>query len=263
MGLLEKAGQMKDEGAPKAKKAKKVAAAPKPKRERRRREAKPAKPAKEPREKKVRAPRVARTMPEEYELAGRAAKSARNLVDFIVNYSGVVALLAFTASGSNFDPTLFLSAVLIPILLNMIILPVKTNRTVGMFLTRTRFVNSRGNHPNFTHQIFSNLTILFLLLALMCFAIGFGSDGGINWNFAGVGFVFLTPLLSNYVVTKLRYAGGHSQNMYDAMYGCWFVIAQRDDSDSRWMGRLEALGDWGEKKGWSGADEEEEEATSD
>jgi hypothetical protein len=51
--------------------------------------------------------------------------------------------------------------------------------------------------------------------------------------------------------------------MYDAMYGCWFVIAQRDDSDSRWMGRLEALGDWGEKKGWSGADEEEEEAASD
>jgi hypothetical protein len=29
------------------------------------------------------------------------------------------------------------------------------------------------------------------------------------------------------------------------------------------MGRLEALGDWGEKKGWSGADEEEEETGSD
>jgi uncharacterized membrane protein len=262
MGLLEKAGQMKDEGAPKAKKAKKAAAAAKPKRERKRREAKPAKPAKEPREKKARAARVARTMPEEFELAGRAARSARNLVDFIATYGALVpVLVSFSMIDGDFT-YMWLGALAI-LLLNIVILPIKTNRTVGMFLTRTRFVNSKGNHPNFTHQLFSNLTFLFLLVALIFFAVGFGADGGINWKFAGVGFVFLAPLLSNYVVTKLRHANGQSQNMYDAMYGCWFVIAQRDESDSRWMGRLEALGDWGEKKGWSGADEEEEEAASD
>jgi hypothetical protein len=51
--------------------------------------------------------------------------------------------------------------------------------------------------------------------------------------------------------------------MYDTLYGCWYVVAERADTgDNRWMSRLESLGDWGEKKGWSGSTTDDEDAES-
>ena len=82
---------------------------------------------------------------------------------------------------------------------------------------------------------------------------------GINKLVMG-GIVLLIPL-ADYIVTKLRKAAGQMQNMYDAIYGCWYVVAERAESGgNRWMSRLESLGDWGEKKGWSGSAEDDEEA---
>ena len=264
MGLLEKAGKKKEDEAPKATKAKKAVAKP----VKAAKAAKAAKPAKEkkvkqPRERKERSPRV---MPDEFQLAGRASKGARRLVDFIISYAGIIALIAFTATGAFFDPTLLLLAAVIPLLLNMIILPMKTNRTVGMFLTRSRFVNSKGNHPHWTHLFLSNLTGLLIMIGLALLAMGSGSLSDPNTKkqgtqmliFAGV--ILLVPL-ADYVVTKLRKANGQSQNMYDAMYGCWYVVAERAETgENRWMSRLESLGDWGEKKGWSGSAEDDEDA---
>ena len=96
MGLLEKAGKKKDDDVPKkvATKAKKAA---KPVKTAKTAKAKAPKPVKEkktrePRERKERAPRV---MPDEFQLAGRAAKGARRLVDFIVTYAGILALLGY------------------------------------------------------------------------------------------------------------------------------------------------------------------------
>ena len=270
MGLLEKAGKKKDDDVPKkaaATKAKKAAKpvktakakakAPKPVKE---------KKTREPRERKERAPRV---MPDEFQLAGRAAKGARRLVDFIVTYAGILALLGYTAIGSNFNPTLLLLGALVPLTLNMIILPMKTNRTVGMFLTRSRFVNSKGNHPHWTHQFLSNLTGFFLLAGLALLLMGGGSITDDTTKSAGtqfliIGALFLLIPLADYVVSKLRKANGENQNMYDAIYGCWYVVAERADTgeSSRWMSRLESLGDWGEKKGWSGSADDDEDAES-
>ena len=76
--------------------------------------------------------------------------------------------------------------------------------------------------------------------------------------------LFLLVPLANYIVTKLRIANGHNQNMYDTIYGCWYVVADRADTgeSSKWMSRLESLGDWGEKKGWSGSADDDEDAES-
>ena len=267
MGLLEKAGKKKDDSAPKkaAKKAKpakavkaqKAAKAPKPVKE---------KKTREPRERKE---RVAREMPDQFQLAGRASKGARRLVDFIITYAGVIGLIALTATGSNFDPTLFLLGAMIPLLVNMIVLPMKTNRTVGMFLTRSRYVNHKGNHPHWTHLFLSNLTALFVMTGLALLAMGGGnlsdpstkSDGTRMLVYAAL---FLLVPLANYIVTKLRVANGQNQNMYDAIYGCWYVVAERSDTgESRWMSRLESLGDWGEKKGWSGSADDEDAESND
>ena len=79
----------------------------------------------------------------------------------------------------------------------------------------------------------------------------------------GFGAVVLLVPLADYIITKPRKANGETQNMYDTIYGCWYVVAERSDTgDNRWMSRLESLGDWGEKKGWSGSSTDDEEAES-
>ena len=262
MGLLEKAGKKKDDSQPKkaAAKASKKTAAPKP--------AKAVKKAKPAKEKRVRQPkerkdRTPRTMPDGYKLAGKAARFAKRLVDFIATYGAFLGVLGAFAMVDGDFTYLWLGA-LAMMFLNLVFLPMKTNRTVGMFLTRTRYVNSNGNHPFFLHQILSNLTSLYIMLSLVMIGVGAAEEGGANWTIVTIGILLALVVVTDYVVTKLRAANGETQNMYDAMFGCWFVVAEKsaeDASSSGWMKRLESLGDWGEKKGWSGtADEEEAES---
>jgi len=282
MGLLEKAGKIKDDdkpkkatkkATPKAAKAKPKAvkaAKAKPKAAKAKSKAKPSSDDTETKQPRQRKPRVARVMPDEYQLAGRASKGARALVDFIVTYAGILALLGYTAIGSNFNPTLILIGAMIPLSLNMIFLPMKTNRTVGMFLTRSRYVNSKGNHPHWTHLFLSNLTGLFVMAGLALLLMGGGSVSEPSTKKAGTTMLILGGLsllipLADYIVTKLRKAAGQTQNMYDAIYGCWYVVAERSETEggNRWMSRLESLGDWGEKKGWSGSADDEDAESDD
>ena len=259
MGLLEKAGKIKDDEKPKkaAKKAKKAEVKPA-------KQAKPVK-AKPKKEKRERAPRDPRVMPDGFKLAGKAARFARRLVDFIVTYGAVFGVLAAFAMIDGDFTYMWLGAFAV-MAFNLFFLPAKTNRTVGMFLTRTRYVNSRGSHPFFVHQILSSMTALYIITALILIAIGAPqAERGPDWVMISIGIVFALIPFSDYVVTKLRAANGQTQSMYDAMFGCWFVVAERTDSESgSWMSRLESLGDWGEKRGWSGsADEDEEDASND
>ena len=259
MGLLEKAGKKKEEIKPKkaTKKAKK--AEPKPAKQAKAAKAKPKK------EKRERAPRDPRVMPDGFKLAGKAARFARRLVDFIVTYGAVFGVLAAFAMIDGDFTYMWLAAFGV-MAFNLFFLPAKTNRTVGMFLTRTRYVNSRGSHPFFVHQILSSMTALYIITAMILIAIGAPqAERGADWVMISIGIIFALIPFSDYVVTKLRAANGQTQSMYDAMFGCWFVVAERTDSESgSWMSRLESLGDWGEKRGWSGsADEDEEDASND
>ena len=257
MGLLEKAGKIKDEGKPKkavAKAKKTTKAEPKP--------VKVAKAKPSRKEKAKRVPKEARVMPDGFKLAGKASRFARHLVDFIVTYGAFLAVLgAFSMIDGDF--TYFWIGSFAMMLFNLVFLPFKTNRSVGMFLTRTRYVNSNGNHPVFIHQILGSLTALYVMLAIVFIGIGAGSTGGPNWTVISIGIVLSLIVLSDYVVTKLRAANGETQNMYDAMFGCWFVVADSGDVESEgWMARLESLGDWGEKRGWSGSAADDEDAES-
>ncbi len=110
------------------------------------------------------------------------------------------------------------------------------------------------------------MTALYVITAMILIAIGAPqAERGADWVMISIGVIFALIPFSDYVVTKLRAANGQTQSMYDAMFGCWFVVAERTDSESgSWMSRLESLGDWGEKRGWSGsADEDEEDASND
>jgi hypothetical protein len=258
VGLLEKAGKIKDDGKPKkaVAKAKKATKATKA-------DPKPVKAAKASRKDKAkRVPREARVMPQGFKLAGKASRFARRLVDFIVTYGAFLGVLgAFSMIDSDF--TYFWIASFALMLFNLVFLPYKTNRSVGMFLTRTRYVNSNGSHPVFIHQILGSLTALYVMLSIVLIGIGAGSTGGANWTTISIGIVLALIVFSDYVVTKLRAANGETQSMYDAMFGCWFVVADRGEEESEgWMARLESLGDWGEKRGWSGSAADDEDAES-
>ena len=261
MGLLEKAGKIKDDDKPKkavakAKKATKAKKAdPKP--------VKAAKAKRSRKEKGERVPREARVMPDGFKMAGKASRFARRLVDFIVTYGAFLGVLgAFSMIDGDF--TYFWLGAFALMLFNLVFLPYKTNRSVGMFLTRTRYVNSKGNHPVFIHQILGSLTALYVMLSIVLIGIGAAETGGANWTIISIGIVLALIVLSDYVVTKLRAANGETQSMYDAMFGCWFVVADRGEVESEgWMARLESLGDWGEKRGWSGSAADDEDAESD
>ena len=74
MGLLEKAGKIKDDDKPKKAAAKAKTVKAKPVKAAKAKPVKKAKPAREPREKKAREPRV---MPDNFKLAGKAGIFAR------------------------------------------------------------------------------------------------------------------------------------------------------------------------------------------
>jgi hypothetical protein len=262
MGLLEKAGKMQTDEPKAAKKKadKKVAepkAVPKPRKERRQ------KKERAPRKKRERKARVPRTMPEGYESAGKAAKFARRLVDTIVTYGALFATLGTFAMVDS-DFTIFWIAAFALMLVNIAVLPWKTNRSVGMFLTRTRFINWKGNHPHWSHQVLRNLTTLFVMAAIIGVALGAGGTGSaeMNWTILGIAIAIGLIPISNYIFTKIRIANGHDQNMWDTMYGAWLVVGKKEETEggSRWMERLESLGDWGEKRGWAGGDDEEDDS---
>ena len=102
-----------------------------------------------------------------------------------------------------------------------------------------------------------------MMLSIVFIGIGAAETGGANWTIISIGIVLALIVVYDYVVTKLRAANGETQSMYDAMFGCWFVVADRGDVQSEgWMARLETLGDWGEKRGWSGTAAEDEDAES-
>lgn len=268
MGLLEKAGKMQTDEPKAAKKkaGKKTAepkATPKPRRERRQRK------QRAPRQKRERKARVPRTMPDQYQNAGEAAKFARRLVDIIVNMSGISGLVGITATGAYFDPTIFIVLAIIPPLINILILPYFTSRTIGMFLTRTRWVTWKDKTPPFIHQSLKSFTSFLVLSSLGLFMMGLaevtgsGAQSNSKVGFTNIAIavaLILFPLIdfTLYRFNKKREPPNY-QTMWDMIFGAWLVVGKKDESEGggRWMERLESLGDWGEKRGWAGGGAED------
>lgn len=257
MGLLEKAGQMKDEGTSKPKPAKKskpkpVKAAKKPARR-----AKKAKVVDDLDDFEVKE-RVAKTLPNEYELAKKPARFARSLVDFIVTYGAFLGIFG-TYLFYDGDFTYFWILSILVMLFNMLAMPIMTHRTVGNYASLTKYVNHKGNPPIFLHQTFKSLTLLFVLSGLgLILSSGLGKSGGVNSVNLGIGFAILLIPLSDWIVAKIRHES--RQGLWDSMFFAYMVSHSRstDDDASGFFGRLESSGDWLKDKGWLGKEEENE-----
>ena len=256
MGLLEKAGQIQDEGASKSKPTKTKSAktkskAPKPKRQK----TKKQKVEDDLDDLEVKE-KVIKSLPNEFQLAKKPARFARSLVDFIVTYGAFVGIFG-TYLFIDGDFTYLWIVSFLMMLFNMIAMPIMTHRTVGNYASLTTYVNHKGNPPIFLHQTLKSLTILFILAGLgLILSAGLGKSGGINSVNLGIGIAILLIPITDWVVAKVRHET--RQGLWDSMFFAYMVTHSRagDSESTGFFAKLESSGDWLKDKGWLGKEEE-------
>mgnify|MGYP001157216026 FL=1 len=258
MGLLEKAGNVEVESKPpetkvvnpakavaKAKPAK--AAKPKPAKAKAPAKAKKSKPVKE---KKPRAPRVKKELPDGFERATTGQKFVRRLFDFIISYGWTIPLLAVSAWGANINPTIFVILGIALICFNLGFMPTYARkRTVGNWVSRTQYINSRGDPPFAIFLTIKGLTFPLVIIGIITIftvtsEIPSTTTGKI---FSAVGVLLLFPPLIDYIMYRLRGDLG----LWDTIFGgVWLVRTTKSTNAKGWLKRLESVSDWTESKGF-------------
>jgi len=265
MGLLEKAGKIseddkKEEVVTKAVpvKAEPAPVAAKPKRAKK----KEPRPAKKKESKKPRAPRQKRpkaepkTIPDGYEEVGSARASLRLFVDFAVNFGFIIAIFVAFAL-IEIPTTLFLSVALILSFFNLFVMPIRFKRSMGNVISRTQFINSRGDTATFIYHSLKNTTIAsyFIFLLGLFFGISMlGDSSGIEGGDFMNAFIavcissILIPLL-DYIFKRTR---TDSLGLWEVAFGgIWLVKSTSSagtESKSRFMQRLESMAEYAESR---------------
>ena len=177
MGLLDKAGGA-SESKPKAKakpvakavaKAKAVekvtepvpVAEPKPKKEK--------KEKKEKKARKPRKPRQARPsgLPDGFEMANKLDRTMSWFVNFAWNFGVLFAALFMMASDTGIVTTILLVVALVMMILNVILLPFKTGRNLGQFVSRIKYVNYDGEKSTPIQGALSNSVGILALFGFL------------------------------------------------------------------------------------------------
>ncbi len=256
MGLLEKAGQI-ESGKPSVdkpeivepesvKEASEPIAQPDPvktKKEKRSRRKKTRKP----RERKVRAPKV---LPEDSELASPTQFRIKKYSDFLVSWGWTIPLVGFTAWGNDFQPTIFVLAGMGLIAFNLGFMAYTTGRTTGNWITRTIYVNTKGEKPHQSYIFLKGMTfplvILGIIAILTATATGLAENAG-RIQLA-LGLFFLLPPLLDYLFYRFK---SDDLGLWDTLYGgVWLVKTAKTAESKGWLKRLEQLGDYTEAQGW-------------
>ena len=254
MGLLEKASNIDaEENTPETKIVKPKEEIPKetpvkkPKKA-----AKKAKKTRPKREKKPRAPRVKKEIPEGFEPATRGQRITRRIFDFAISYGWTVPLLAISAWGSYFNPTIFVILGLGLICFNLGFMPnYAGKRTVGNWISRTRYVNTRGESPLAIYLTIKGLTTIFVLYGIFSLLVvtanGSLGNSTVGQVFYAIGFLCLIPPLVDYIMYRLRGDLG----LWDTLFGgVWLVRTTKSTEAKGWLKRLESVSDWTESKGF-------------
>ena len=257
MGLLEKAGniQTNEKEPVKAKAEKEVAAfdakvaeAAIPK------AAKKAKPVKAPKKAKVRKQRVIKEFPEGFDEVNKARAWFRTIVDLAVNFSLFsFYLVTNIVAGGASDLTYILIISLILPIFNLIFMPYKTGRTVGQWITTTRYVNSRGKNPPFLYHLLKSSPVLSYLSGAGAFIVLISA--ATEWTNAMIGVVVTLVVIFLLIPADWLFKKFHHQSfgIWEFLFGgVWNARAQKGEGSTgnRLFQRLESLSDYTESKGW-------------
>ena len=223
----------------KAKKAKKVKAAKAPK------------AAKKPR---VRKERVLKEFPEGFDEVNKARSWFRSLVDLGVNFSLFTFYLAtnILAGGASDLTYILIVSLLLPIG-NLIFMPLKTGRTVGQWITTTRYVNSRGNNPPFLYHLLKSSPVVSYLAGFGAFMLLISAST--EWTNGMIGVVATLVGIFLLIPGDWLFKKFHQQSfgIWEFLFGgVWNARAQKGEggTGNKLFQRLESLSDYTESKGW-------------
>jgi hypothetical protein len=198
--------------------------------------------------KKVRTQRTT-GLPEGYELASKMNRSISWWVNIAVNFSVLTGALVLTASNTSAITTYLFLLSGIMILTNVIIIPAKTGRTIGHFVSRTKFMTANGQKASVMHSILANTVGLFTLIGLILVLINMSNFDPKNYaSIAGlvIGVIFIVLWFVN---RNFKKNSDMDQGLYDLLFNAYLVKhipAEGEVSTGIW-GRLENAGEWGDK----------------
>ena len=254
MGLLEKAEKIQTEDKVDVTPAPVVASVAEPepvkvakksRRERREKKPKKTRPIKE---KKIRTPK---TLPDGFESATNLQKRTRRFVDFAVSYGGSIPILGLQGFGGGADTTYFIILGILLTIGNLVVLPAYTNRSIGNWVSRTRYVNTRGENPLWPFLTIKGLTTSFVLISSFAILVIMSElsmgDSTLGTIFRVIGLILIIPPLVDYIMYKRRANG---LGLWDTFFGgVWMVKTGKTAEAKGWLKRLESLGDFAESRG--------------
>lgn len=209
------------------------------------RAAKAAKPAKE------RRPILNNAgLPEGYEIATKNARFLAWLMNFVWNFGVLSAALFVSVAGST--PTIPAIAALLMIITNVFVIPIMTGRTLGNFISRTRYITANEAKPNPVHGFLVNSTGLMGLtgFGLVVFFMGrLFDDAGkllpVSLIFLIIGLVLVVVRI---VDGRFKSNSDQSQGLYDMLFGAYLVkyVPQEGEELSGIAARLNRMGNYGD-----------------
>ncbi len=198
--------------------------------------------------KKVRTQRIT-GLPEGYELASKMNRSISWWVNIAVNFSVLTGALVLTASNTSTITTYLFMLSGIMILTNVIVIPAKTGRTIGHFVSRTKFMTANGEKASVMHSILANTVGLFTLIGLILVLINMSNFDAKNYaSIAGlvIGVIFIVLWFVN---RNFKKNSDMDQGLYDLLFRAYLVkhIPVEGEVSTGIWGRLENAGEWGDK----------------
>ena len=209
-----------------------------------------AKPAKQKKEKKPRAPRPT-GLPEGYEISNKLDRTMSWFVNLGWNFGVILAAIFMMGGYTSVVTTILLIVSLVMIILNVIVLPIKTGRNLGQFVARIKYVNSSGEKANPFQGMLSNSVGILALFGLLFVTVSTSKlgdkdagAGPIVWT--SIGAIFIILYIVNWQFSR---ASQYNQGLYDVLYGAYLVkhVPTKDEKAAGFWAKFESMGDYGDK----------------
>ena len=191
-------------------------------------------------------------LPENFEIASANARRIAWFTNFVVNLGPIFAFL-FSVTILDAFTTIFALVALIALVLNLIVVPVMSGRTLGNFVSRTKNVNSSGNKPIFLHALLVYSTGIFALMGLIFLMVNVQSVMNTKgseqiwasiWSILGVVFIVLF-----FVNVTFKNSSALKQGLYDTLFGAYLVkhVPVAGEESTGIIAKLESMGTYGDR----------------
>jgi hypothetical protein len=194
-------------------------------------------------------------LPENFEIASANARRITWFTNFVVNLGPLFAFLFSVAilDAAGMITTLFALIALAALIMNLVVVPVMSGRTLGNFVSRTKNVNSSGNKPIFLHALLVYSTGIFALMGVISLLINLQSVTNTKGSeqiwasiFSLLGIAFIAVYFVN---ASFKSRSALKQGLYDTLFGAYLVkhVPVAGEESSGIIAKLESMGSYGDR----------------